>query len=50
MLQKECGKILKMKIIKILLYVGMDCKRSGTEQERVMLMMKMIAETQKVGL
>ena len=30
--------------------VGMDCKRSGTEQERVMLMMKQIAETQKLGL
>ena len=30
--------------------VGMDCKRSGTEQERVMLMMKMIAEAQKIGL
>ena len=27
----------------------MDCKRSGTEQERVMLMMKMISETQKIG-
>tara|TARA_B100000161_G_scaffold11891_1_gene7358 strand:- start:404 stop:1069 length:666 start_codon:yes stop_codon:yes gene_type:complete len=30
--------------------VGMNNKRSGTEQERVMLMMKMLAETQKVGL
>ena len=30
--------------------VGMSNKRSGTEQERVMLMMKMLAETQKVGL
>ena len=30
--------------------VGMTNKRSGTEQERVMLMMKMLAETQKVGL
>jgi hypothetical protein len=28
----------------------MDCKRSGSEQERVMLMMKMIAESQKIGL
>ena len=30
--------------------VGMNNKRSGTEQERVMLMMKMIAEAQKIGL
>ena len=30
--------------------VGMDCKRSGTEQERVMLMMKMISQMSNIGL
>ena len=30
--------------------VGLDNKRSGVEQERVMLMMKMISNVQKIGL
>jgi hypothetical protein len=30
--------------------VGMDCKRSGTEQERVMLFMKFISQMSNIGL
>ena len=30
--------------------VGMDCKRSGTEQEKVMMMMKMISQMSSIGL
>ena len=47
---KRMWEDIKNEVYKHTFMVGMDCKRSGTEQERVMLMMKMLAETQKVGL
>ena len=47
---KRMWEDIKNEVYKHTFMVGMDCKRSGTEQERVMLMMKMIAESQKVGL
>lgn len=47
---KRMWEDIKNKVYEHTFMVGMDCKRSGTEQERVMLMMKMIAESQKVGL
>ena len=47
---KRMWNDIKNEVYKHTFMVGMDCKRSGTEQERVMLMMKMIAESQKVGL
>ena len=47
---KRMWNDIKNEVYKHTFTVGMDCKRSGTEQERVMLMMKMIAESQKVGL
>ena len=47
---KRMWNDIKNEVYKHTFTVGIDCKRSGTEQERVMLMMKMIAESQKVGL
>ena len=47
---KKMWSDINSEVYKHTFMVGMDCKRSGTEQERVMLMMKMIAESQKIGL
>ena len=47
---KRMWEDIKNEVYKHTFMVGMDCKRSGTEQERIMLMMKMIAESQKIGL
>ena len=47
---KKMWSDIKSEVYKYTFMVGMDCKRSGTEQERIMLMMKMIAESQKIGL
>jgi hypothetical protein len=47
---KKMWNDINSEVYKHTFMVGMDCKRSGSEQERVMLMMKMIAESQKIGL
>ena len=47
---KRMWEDIKNEVYKHTFMVGLDCKRSGTEQERVMLMMRMISEAQKVGL
>ena len=48
---KRMWEDIKNEVYKQTFMVGMDCKRSGTEQERVMLMMKMISnQVQKIGL
>ena len=47
---KKMWSDINSEVYKHTFMVGMDCKRSGVEQERVMLMMKMISNVQKIGL
>ena len=47
---KKMWNDINSEVYKHTFMVGMDCKRSGVEQERVMLMMKMISNVQKIGL
>ena len=47
---KRMWEDIKNEVYKHTFMVGMDCKRSGTEQERVMVFMKFISQMSNIGL